>query len=206
MRLEDLGIIGNCQFSALVERTGAVAWCCLPRLRLGADLLDAARRDRRRALRRRSRGRRGWPSELSREHERPLDRLPDRRGLVPRPRLRAALQPGRGPSFTRPSSICVIEPLSGQPVVRVRFEPASAGRRRLRPPCRGRGTSASTAFATPRLARHGRALADVTEQRPFALTERKPPRAHLGRARRGGAARALRSPARLDAPLLATPG
>ncbi|MBI4512152.1 MAG: glycoside hydrolase family 15 protein [Deltaproteobacteria bacterium] len=31
MRLEDLGLIGNCQFSALIERTGSVAWCCLPR-------------------------------------------------------------------------------------------------------------------------------------------------------------------------------
>jgi GH15 family glucan-1,4-alpha-glucosidase len=31
MRLEQLGLIGNCQFSALVERTGAVVWCCLPR-------------------------------------------------------------------------------------------------------------------------------------------------------------------------------
>lgn len=31
MRLEDLGLIGNCHYSALVERTGAIVWCCLPR-------------------------------------------------------------------------------------------------------------------------------------------------------------------------------
>mgnify|MGYP000019304881 CR=1 FL=1 len=31
MRLEDLALIGNCQLSALVERTGSVVWCCLPR-------------------------------------------------------------------------------------------------------------------------------------------------------------------------------
>ena len=31
MRLEDLGLVGNCQFSALIERTGEVVWCCLPR-------------------------------------------------------------------------------------------------------------------------------------------------------------------------------
>ncbi len=31
MRLEDLGLIGNCQISALVERTGNLVWCCLPR-------------------------------------------------------------------------------------------------------------------------------------------------------------------------------
>jgi GH15 family glucan-1,4-alpha-glucosidase len=31
MRLEELGVIGNCQFSALVHTSGEVAWCCLPR-------------------------------------------------------------------------------------------------------------------------------------------------------------------------------
>src|SRR5688572_14173482 len=31
MQLEDLALIGNCQVSALVERTGAIVWCCLPR-------------------------------------------------------------------------------------------------------------------------------------------------------------------------------
>lgn len=31
MRLENLGLIGNCQFSALISRTGEVVWCCLPR-------------------------------------------------------------------------------------------------------------------------------------------------------------------------------
>jgi GH15 family glucan-1,4-alpha-glucosidase len=30
MQLEDLGLIGNCQFSALIERNGSVVWCCLP--------------------------------------------------------------------------------------------------------------------------------------------------------------------------------
>jgi len=31
MLLEDLGLIGNCQFSALVHHGGEVVWCCLPR-------------------------------------------------------------------------------------------------------------------------------------------------------------------------------
>jgi GH15 family glucan-1,4-alpha-glucosidase len=31
MQLEHLGVIGNCQYAALVERTGAIVWCCLPR-------------------------------------------------------------------------------------------------------------------------------------------------------------------------------
>ncbi|MGH9708320.1 MAG: trehalase-like domain-containing protein, partial [Candidatus Acidiferrales bacterium] len=44
MRLEDIGIIGNCQFSALIERTGDIVWCCLPRFDsepLFSTLLDA---------------------------------------------------------------------------------------------------------------------------------------------------------------------
>lgn len=31
MRLEDLGLIGNCQYSALVHSSGEIVWCCLPR-------------------------------------------------------------------------------------------------------------------------------------------------------------------------------
>ncbi len=31
MQLEDLGLIGNCQFSALVHKGGEIVWCCLPR-------------------------------------------------------------------------------------------------------------------------------------------------------------------------------
>jgi GH15 family glucan-1,4-alpha-glucosidase len=43
VRLEDLGLIGNCQFSALVSRSGEIVWCCLPRFDsdpLFASLLD----------------------------------------------------------------------------------------------------------------------------------------------------------------------
>jgi GH15 family glucan-1,4-alpha-glucosidase len=45
VRLEDLGLIGNCQFSALVENDGSVVWCCLPRFDsepVFASLLDHA--------------------------------------------------------------------------------------------------------------------------------------------------------------------
>lgn len=44
MRLEDLGLIGNCQFSALVHRGGEIVWCCLPRFDsdpVCSTLLDA---------------------------------------------------------------------------------------------------------------------------------------------------------------------
>jgi GH15 family glucan-1,4-alpha-glucosidase len=44
--MEDMGLIGNCQFSALVDTTGSVAWCCMPRFDsepVFAGLLDAGR-------------------------------------------------------------------------------------------------------------------------------------------------------------------
>ncbi len=44
MLLEHLGLIGNCQFSALVDRSGEVVWCCLPQFDsepVFATLLDA---------------------------------------------------------------------------------------------------------------------------------------------------------------------
>jgi GH15 family glucan-1,4-alpha-glucosidase len=31
IQLEHLGLIGNCQCAALVDRSGAIVWCCLPR-------------------------------------------------------------------------------------------------------------------------------------------------------------------------------
>jgi GH15 family glucan-1,4-alpha-glucosidase len=44
MRLEQIGLIGNCQFSALVSADGDITWCCLPRFDsepMFASLLDA---------------------------------------------------------------------------------------------------------------------------------------------------------------------
>ncbi|HWB77896.1 MAG TPA: glycoside hydrolase family 15 protein [Nannocystaceae bacterium] len=31
IRLEDLALVGNCQIAALIERRGAIVWCCMPR-------------------------------------------------------------------------------------------------------------------------------------------------------------------------------
>jgi len=46
MTLADLGLIGNCQSSALVRRDGAIVWCCLPHFDsppIFATLLDEER-------------------------------------------------------------------------------------------------------------------------------------------------------------------
>jgi GH15 family glucan-1,4-alpha-glucosidase len=45
MDLEDLGVIGNCQYSATIRNTGEVVWCCLPRFDsepVFSTLLDSA--------------------------------------------------------------------------------------------------------------------------------------------------------------------
>jgi len=42
----DLGIVGNCQFSGLIDRQASVVWCCLPRFDSSpvfASLLDTDR-------------------------------------------------------------------------------------------------------------------------------------------------------------------
>ena len=31
MQLEHLSLIGNCQYATLIDRSGAIVWCCLPR-------------------------------------------------------------------------------------------------------------------------------------------------------------------------------
>ena len=44
MRLEELGLVGNCRFAALVDAGGDAVWCCLPRFDsepVFARLLDA---------------------------------------------------------------------------------------------------------------------------------------------------------------------
>lgn len=46
MRLEELGLIGNCQFAALLSTSGEVVWCCLPRFDsepVFSSLLDVER-------------------------------------------------------------------------------------------------------------------------------------------------------------------
>lgn len=44
MRLEEVGVIGNCQYSALIHSSGDIVWCCLPRFDsdpIFSTLLDA---------------------------------------------------------------------------------------------------------------------------------------------------------------------
>jgi GH15 family glucan-1,4-alpha-glucosidase len=122
MRLEDLGIVGNCQFAALVHRDGSVVWCCLPRLDsdpvFGA-LLDTAGGGRFRvgpasgALG----AQRYLPNtnvlETLFDDEDGAFRVVD---LAPRFSL-------HGRSFRPTQLVRVVEPLRGQPRVRVTCDP-----------------------------------------------------------------------------------
>ena len=123
MRLEDLGLIGNCQFSALVERTGAIVWCCLPRFDsepVFSTLLDAT--DGGHFLVGPGGRRARAPSATSTTPT--CSRRPSRR-----PAARSASSTSRRASSSttapsgRPSSSASSSRSSGTPRIRVRCEP-----------------------------------------------------------------------------------
>ncbi|MGH8482755.1 MAG: glycoside hydrolase family 15 protein [Nevskiaceae bacterium] len=121
MRLEDLGLIGNCQISALVERTGSVVWCCLPRFDsepVFAKLLDEAGGEFSIAPAAGGMGRQRYvPNTNILETE--FDTADGRFRVTDfAPRL---LQNER---MFRPTQVVrIVEPLEGTPALRVRCEP-----------------------------------------------------------------------------------
>ena len=94
----DYGLIGNCQISALVEKTGKVAWCCMPRFdapSVFASLLDSERGGHWSIEPAPSEGvKLGESSALSAQHQRARHGLHElRRRAVRDRRLHAALSP-----------------------------------------------------------------------------------------------------------------
>jgi len=170
MRLEDLGLIGNCQFSALVERTGDIVWCCLPRF--DAEPAFSALLDERgggRFL--------VGPADGSAGVQRYLDNTnvletvfdtPDGgvRLLDFAPRF---LQYGR--SFVPTQLVRIVEPVRGTPRIRVRCEPKLGWSREA--PGRVPGSHHITFDGFPA---HCRLTTDIPisylSGQPFALTER----------------------------------
>lgn len=121
MRLEDLGLIGNCQFSALVERSGGIVWCCLPRFDSGpvfGALLDEA----------------GGAFSIS-----PPDGKPGQQAYIQNSNILETIFEARdgrfkvidfAPRFTqharmfRPTQLVrIVEPLEGSPTITVRCDP-----------------------------------------------------------------------------------
>jgi GH15 family glucan-1,4-alpha-glucosidase len=171
MRLEDLGLIGNCQFSALVERTGAVVWCCLPRFDsepVFASLLDH--------------------EEGGRFLVAPASPVPGtQRYLENTNVLETRFEAKDGafrvldlaPRFTlydrifRPTQLVrILEPLQGRPRVRVRCDPRLGWSKGLPAPVAGSNHIDYPGFANPL-----RLTSDIPvaylEGLPFALRERR---------------------------------
>jgi GH15 family glucan-1,4-alpha-glucosidase len=173
MRLEDLGLIGNCQFSALVERTGDLVWCCLPRFDsdpIFSRLLDET-------------------SDFGRFSVEPAGGGAGRQTYLENTNVLSTLfQTDTGtfrvldfaPRFSQVEGIFhptqlqrVVEPIDGQPVVRVRFAPRLGWSMEPAGLVRGARHLRVEGFASPVWLETDIALDDVVEQRPFALTDRK---------------------------------
>ena len=170
MRLEELGLIGNCQCSALVDARGAVVWCCLPRLDsepLFASLLDPS----------------GGTFAVGQADERPgIQRYLENTNVLETtfedasgsfrvvdftPRF---LQHGR--VFRPTMLIRVLEPISGAPRVKVRCEPVNGWSKAPLRPVQG-----SNHIEFEGAAGRVRLTTDLSiswlSGQPFTLTERK---------------------------------
>lgn len=171
MRLEDLGLIGNCQFSALVERSGAIAWCCLPRFDsepVFAALLDASD---------------GGSFRVS-----AADGAAGRQRYLDNSNVLETTFEAEGGSFRivdfaprfvqydrafRPTQIVrILEPLAGTPRIRVSCDPRLGWSRRKAPQVQGSNHVRFEGFAAPLRLTTDIPISYLSGQ-PFALTERR---------------------------------
>jgi GH15 family glucan-1,4-alpha-glucosidase len=173
MRLEDLGLIGNCQIAALVARSGDVVWCCLPRFDsdpMFSRLLDEGSAGGRFSVEPAGGGS-GRQSYV--ENTNVLSTLFHTdtgtfRVLDFAPRF------GQVEGVYHPTQLQrIIEPVEGHPVVRVRFEPRLGWSREPAGLVHGSHHLRVEGFASPVWLETDVALDDIVQQRPFALTERK---------------------------------
>ncbi|MEE8536722.1 MAG: glycoside hydrolase family 15 protein [Acidobacteriota bacterium] len=121
-RLEDLGLIGNCQISALISHSGEIVWCCLPRLDsepVFSTLLDADKGGR--FLVGPAGGETGIQQYV------PNTNVLETRFETPEGKFRLidfAPRYGEADHFVRPKHIIrILEPIEGKPRVRVVCEP-----------------------------------------------------------------------------------
>ena len=171
MRLEDLGLIGNCQFSALIERTGAVVWCCLPRFDsepVFSTLLDA--KDGGQFL--------VGPAEGEGGTQRYLDNTNvlettfktaggSIRMLDFAPRF---IQHDR--TFRPTQFIRIVEPVDGTPRIRVKCDPRLGWSKRVPPQLHGSNHVRFEGFPAPLRLTTDIPISYLLGQ-PFALTERR---------------------------------
>ena len=187
MTLADLGLIGNCQLSALVRRDGAIVWCCMPRFDSPAHflllcLMIATGANSPSALRPTSTGVQRYLPNTNVLETRFEDEDGAFRVLDFAPRF---MQYER--SFRPTKLVRIVEPLSGTPRIRVHCDPV-LGWSRARP-------RAGSALITSRY--HGyRDRASSHHRRAALVPQRRAVRSHRAQALRAGLGRAGRRAAR----------
>jgi GH15 family glucan-1,4-alpha-glucosidase len=171
MRLEDLGLIGNCQFSALVERSGAVVWCCLPRFDsepVFSTLLDAVGGGEFLV------GPAGGESGAQRylDNSNVLETTFDTRSGSVRVRDFAPRFVQYDRPFRPTLLVRIVEPLSGTPRIRVRCSPRLGWSKRPAPETRGSNHVTFQGFAEQLRLTTDIPISYLSGQ-PFALTDRR---------------------------------
>jgi GH15 family glucan-1,4-alpha-glucosidase len=171
MRLEDLGLIGNCHYSALVERTGSVVWCCLPRFDsepVFSSLLDE--KDG------------GQFSIRPAEGEIGSQRYLDNTNILETTFATASgsirvtdfaprfIQYDR--AFRPTQLIRIVEPISGTPRIRVKCDPRQGWSKGIPPQLHGSHHVRFEGFASQLRLTTDIPISYLTGQ-PFALTERR---------------------------------
>ncbi len=204
MRLEDIGVIGNCQFSALIERTGDIVWCCLPRFDsepLFSTLLDA--RDGGRFL--------IGPAEGGFGEQSYIDNTNILKTIFDTPTGKFQVV-DFAPRFEqsnrmfRPTQIFrIVEPLEGSPRIRVQCDPRLGWSKALPVHLNGSNHIRFEGFASPLRLTTDIPLSYLTGQ-PFTLTGRRHLALTWGAPDPGVAPPALRKIFQRDATLLATMG
>jgi len=171
VRLEDLAVIGNCQYSALIDRFGAITWCCLPRFDaepVFSTLLDEANGG----------GFQVGPAEGGEGTQR---YLPNTNILETTFRtssgafrvLDFAPRYHQNDRSFRPTMIVrILEPLEGMPRVRVRCEPRLGWSKGVPDKLFGSNHIRYEGFSTQLRLTTDIPLSYVTDV-PFALTEKK---------------------------------
>jgi len=171
MRIEDLALVGNCQFAALVERSGTIVWCCLPRFDsepVFSALLDE--RDGGRFVVGRPDGALGVQRYL--ENTNVVETRFESQGgsfrvldLAPRFVLHDR-------TFRPTQLLRILEPLSGSPLVRVSCEPGRGWSKSVPPAVRGSNHVDFEGFESQLRVTTDVPLAYLGGQ-PFALTQRR---------------------------------
>ena len=203
MKLEDLGLVGNCQFAALIHADGDVVWCCWPRFDsepVFGRLLDP------------DGGRFGiGAADGTVGHQRYLDNtnVLETTFEAPNGRIRVTDFAPRferhGRMFRPTQLIRMVEPLEGVPLVRVRCEPV-LGWTKARPAVStGSHHLQFEGFAVG-LAAHDRSAAVLPGRARVRSRGTSLPGAHVGRTDRGRTAGLLRRPAAGHRPALAALG